>query len=400
MCVKSGYKSLTPIAVANVLSAQKRKRISHRAVRVYFACLAMVAVREAAARKKATKRQKGRNGVRFRLSEVGVLTGLNEKCVRRELRSLKHEALLEWSEEKIEVATAVLPGSEAMLEALAGKRSPRRPVPFPRSVLRFVASGSEASLSKTMLVYVLRGLSIGAKDGVIKGRGAVKASWVASVLGLTVRSVKAARRKLIELDFISKDTHSFQRKLNRDGAYFEINLEWYGEKRQGYQISPLAGKKTRNFSPPIEDKKTSSEIKNQKTEGVALNASGICRENGKRKPTLRDIRPDDIKDFAALRGLFFQAVKAGWLKNSEASFLNWLAAAVRANSVRVRDPVRVFVSVVRGGRWDFITQAQEERARVILRRHQDSGQDHGQNVFHAHRRAMERVGVTLTMLNL
>jgi hypothetical protein len=48
--------------------------------------------------------------------------------------------------------------------------------------------------------------------------------------------------------------------------------------------------------------------------------------------------------------------------------LNWLAAALRANSVRDGDPVRVFVAIVRRGLWSHITQAQEERARVALAR--------------------------------
>ena len=66
--------------------------------------------------------------------------------------------------------------------------------------------------------------------------------------------------------------------------------------------------------------------------------------------------------------LFEQAVKAGWLGGSEANFLNWMGAAVRATTVNARDPVRVFVSLVKKGHWNFVTQGQEDRARVLMRR--------------------------------
>jgi hypothetical protein len=74
--------------------------------------------------------------------------------------------------------------------------------------------------------------------------------------------------------------------------------------------------------------------------------------------------------------LYWQAVRKGILRHSESSALNWLASAVRANSVRGGDPVRVFVGIVRRGLWSHVTQAQEERARVALARFREADPGH------------------------
>ena len=87
---------------------------------------------------------------------------------------------------------------------------------------------------------------------------------------------------------------------------------------------------------------------------------------------LRDLQVGSLRNFAHLEILFRQAVKAGWLVGSEANFLNWVGAAVRATTVAARDPVRVFVSLVKRGRWDFITQDQEEQARAVIRRFRET----------------------------
>ena len=50
MCVESGYKTVTATEIGNCISALNRKVISYRAVRVYFGCLALVAMRDAARR--------------------------------------------------------------------------------------------------------------------------------------------------------------------------------------------------------------------------------------------------------------------------------------------------------------------------------------------------------------
>jgi hypothetical protein len=44
-----------------------------------------------------------------------------------------------------------------------------------------------------------------------------------------------------------------------------------------------------------------------------------------------------------------------------------VGAAVRANTVKARDPVRVFLGIVKQKRWAYITQQQEDRAHKAIK---------------------------------
>jgi hypothetical protein len=400
VCVKNGYKTVTPIQIANCLSAYAAGRLSYRGVRVYFGCLSLVAIREAANRYQRRQGNKPRPEVCFRLCELCKLTGLAEKVIKREIRGLRDSAVLSWGQKRVSANPDIIDGSEELLRGLAGKRSPKRPIPMPRSVLRFLAATPKCSLGKTMLAYVLRGLTIDRKGGEIRGVGSVKASWIADTFGLSLRSVKAARKTLIDSGFISKDTSSFQRKLNRDGAYFRVNLEWKEGEGAMPQIAPQVAKNARLFAPPYKDLKTSYEIKNQKAQSPALKLAGVCKANENSELKLSDVRREDLKSFTRAQALFLQAVKAGWMRGSESDFLNWMAAAIRANTAKnVRDPVRVFVSIVKGKRWELISQAQEERARVLIGHYRESGEA-TPRMFHGQRGTTEAISVTLRKLNL
>ena len=240
LCVEAGYKTITPFEIANCLHAQETGQISHRAVRIYFGCQAMLAVREAARRSERRKGRKPTEKPRYLLSELCRLTKLSARIVKRELRAAQRASLLQFSETEIVFHKAPLPGSGELCEIISGKRSARRPIPVPRSVLRFIARSAKAAGSMTMLGYVLRGLSIARKGGEVKGVGTAKAAWIADAFGLSLRSVRTARKELIEMGFISQDTGSTQRKLNRDGSYFRINLAWK-EKSASEREGKLTG---------------------------------------------------------------------------------------------------------------------------------------------------------------
>lgn len=364
MYIEGGYKTVTPIQVANCLAAHEEGAISYRAVRVYFAALSLVAIREAAERGSKRKGKEARKAPRYSIAELNAATGLKPQAIRSELKRLKTCALLVWSERAILVNSSPLPRSEELLDALSGRRSLHRPIPVPRRVLRFVASSGKASLGKTAIAYVVRGLSIERRGGTIRATGSVKASWIADVFGLSLRSVKSARKALIDCELITKDTGSFQRKLNRDGAFFRFNCDWVERK----QFAPLRGKSRAIFAPPYKYRKTSYEFKNQKTQSMALKRAGVCKANEAQKPDLRNVRAEDLKTVPRVRELFAQGVKAGWAVGSEAEFLNWTAAAVRALRVPARDPVRVFIAIVKGKRWELITAAQENLARTAIAR--------------------------------
>ena len=388
MCVQSGYRTITPAECGSLMYALNEKRISYRAVRVYFACLSLIAIRDAA--KRSSKRMTGKGGEtrRYRVAELCSLTSLPEEAIRRELRSLARSGILSFSESSIAIHCDSHAADIDLSRALAGKRSCTRPVPVPRSVLRFLARSQKAALGKTTLAYLLRGMAIDRTSGEVRGVGTVKASWIAEVMSVSLRSVKAARKELIALGFITKDTGSIQRKLNLDGAYFRINLAWgsrpecvasrsqqsltgRGQRVAKAGIAPRGVRKSPAFAPPMEEKKTPYGSKDQKT--WTAKPSGVSSKPDRvGEPCLRNVQREDLMSYSRTESLYRQAVKASWVGDSEASLLNWMSAAVRAKSCRARDPVRVFVGIVKRGLWSHITEADEERARraIVRYRHQ------------------------------
>jgi Mn-dependent DtxR family transcriptional regulator len=376
--MQSGYKTITPIQFANILWLLEEGTLSKRDAQTYFGCFALVAIREAATRYKKCRREKPRDLPRYRLNELVRLTGLPPKAVKRSLSRLRRQGLVDHREGQIFIITEPLPGSNELSESLSCRRSPKRPIPVPRSAIRFLAGNPTLSLTKTLIGYLVRGLSISRQGGEISNRGTAKVSWISETLGLSERAVRYARKTLIELGCIESDEGSHQLKLNRDGAYFVLNLECTFVKREKKvaatvpDFAPLPPEKCTDFAPPNKDKKTSIEIKHQETLPPAKPA-GVFLER-KEHPNLWDIKPEDLWHFGRLEELYFQASKAGWIKPCEAMALNFLAAAVRAREAG-NDPPRFFVALIRKRLWSHITQAQEDRGRAALVKYREENPD-------------------------
>ena len=415
------YKVITPIQLTNGLWALRESKISFKAFRVYMSCFELVAIREAAERSRSRQTRRGQ-GITpfFRKDEIlRLIRGQEGEAITRELRALERTGLLCFRSERITITQTPLPGSAELLEELSGRRSPARPVPVPRRAVRFIAACRRPAVVKTMLAYMLRGLSIDRSTGDVRGRGAVKAAWIAGAFGLSLRAVRAARAELMSLGWISKDTGSKQWKLNKTGAYFEINLGWkhgatlapkrshFGsrgeaqnlrpEKRRGNQeprsaqamdsapqpaaeSAPREPQKCAQFAPPYKDMKTSYEYKNQKTPPAA-EETGFCKEKRgqgrEAEPDIRNIKLIDLKKPTRLEALYREFVRVGELQASEASAINFAATAVRAGRLDIPDDrrVRVFLGIVKRRLWVNITQAEEDRALSVIRhcREQDPG---------------------------
>ena len=392
MEIQSGYKTVTPIQLANLLWALHEQRIDYRSVRVWCACLVLVAVREAASRSRRKRGERAREFSRYRINELERLTEMKAMKVRRALRQLQRCELMTFTEGEVTFRSEALPGSEELQATLAGKRSPRRPIPVPRPVLRFLAQNRSETLGKVLMAYVLRGLSLDRKSGAVSAKGTVKASWIVKNFGVSARAVKYAQAELRAMDWITKDTQSYQRKLNRDGAYFVINLSWTFKRdasageaseivhrnNQVMNFAPPQPKIAPVFAPPIEDKKTSDERKKYPETPNELRSAGVFDKGRETAPVpppnLDAIQDEDLKHFARLEQIYFQAVEQGWISGSEADSLNFIAAAVRAREVG-KQPTRLFVTLVRRKLWPHITQAQEDYARRTLNRFRDDDPD-------------------------
>jgi hypothetical protein len=110
---------------------------------------------------------------------------------------------------------------------------------------------------------------------------------------------------------------------------------------------------------------------NQKPGGMA----GVEVELGKRKRVaLNRMRIEDLWEPQRLDGLYRQAAAGGLVQESPASRLRWFAAAEHAMEAGDRNPCGLFVAVYRRSLWHHITQPQEDRARVKLKK-LDFGED-------------------------
>lgn len=378
VCPKSGYKVISATEILNGMWLLRNGEISFRCFRVYLACFSLVAIREAASRLRRKNRERQPVCPAYRISELSRLTGAQEGEVRRDLRSLAERKLLSFKEGEIVVRKESVPGSEGFFQSV---RSPARPIPVPRAALRYLCGETKRSVVLVALSYMIRGLTISRRAGEVKARGSVKLSWVTALAGLSERAAHYGRQELIRLGFISEDLGSTQWKLNRDGAYFEINVDFKPDAAKGNEaplapkssgmdaepFAPPTAKKALPFAPPYKDRKTSSieESKDQKaqenrTSGVSGSKVG--------KATFRNVKAEHLRNFSDMESLYFDACSKGIIVPSEATALNFLSAAVKARSVSEGDPVRIFVAIVRRGLWHHITQAQEDEARKVLLR--------------------------------
>lgn len=375
----TGYKTLTPIQLGNLLHALAARQLPWLAARVWLACVELVAIREAAQRVRRLRRDRRVVQSDFQRAELEALTGLNARSVTRALGLLQRNGLIEFKATAVKLSEFPMPEAGETIRTLAGGRSSRRPIPVLRTVLRFLAAQELAALSRVMLGYVCRGLSIERMGGALREAGTVKASWLADTLGLSLRSVRYAQAELRAMGWIGKDVGSKQGKLNRHGAWFRINLNWKPPSARADEAARGAVNRVRfarptpdfctSVAPPKEDRKTPSESKNQKP-GVFGTGNGKDRSSRQKPlsaPTLTNIHLADLHDCERLRSLHRQAVERGWLRDCEADALNFFGAAIRARSTSARDPVRVFVALVRQRRWSHVTLAHEAEARRMVR---------------------------------
>ena len=113
---------------------------------------------------------------------------------------------------------------------------------------------------------------------------------------------------------------------------------------------------------------------------LTVSLSGICpapaEASGCRPapalppPNVFRVELNDLRKPLRLEALYFEFVRRGKLAHSEANALNFAAAAVRAgrlSHLSEQRRVRIFFGIIRRRLWGYITQAEEERARCVLR---------------------------------
>src|SRR5262249_16781508 len=108
----------------------------------------------------------------------------------------------------------------AMLQALP---NPHRRVPVPRQTLRLIAGGGRSAGIAPILGHLFRCLYY--PNGQFHSRGLCKSPWIAHVVGLHMRNIKAARKHLATIGWLQQHPTP-QRVLNRWGVSVVVNLTW------------------------------------------------------------------------------------------------------------------------------------------------------------------------------
>jgi hypothetical protein len=380
--IEGGYTLVEARALGSVLALLKEGAISYRSARAYFSCLSIAAIRFAAQCK--TKRKKF--FACYSLEELhSYVKGVGGEYLRSDLRELSSKNLIEFSSKKIRVLSGV--GGEEVIAALNSRRSPNRYIPVPRRMLEYLSSCERPTVTKTVLALILRALGV-EKDKTIKTLGSIKASLIASATGISLRSVRSARKILIQLGFITPDTNSTQRKLNKTGSYFAINTSWNLPSRIVVQeeaqnellnscseseFAPPSPLSTPKSAPPIENQippiiETSKYQKTPKSgAGVLYNPQQVDYDKLP-TPNIKNILKDDLFHFPRLEALYHQALKLNWFTHSENMVLNWLSAAVHARSATNGNPVKIFVAIIKQKLWHHITNKDEDLASASLKR--------------------------------
>ena len=157
-----------------------------------------------------------------------------------------------------------------------------------------------------------------------------------------------------------------QIRLNRWGLPVLVNLLWGESGGRSDAKKPPPKRPVRVDSPPpYSHIELSARCINQKLS----RASGVQgRERKERKPSLKDVRLEDLMNPARLDALYAEAKTTGIVSGSSAARLQWFAAAEHAMAVASSNPGGLFVSLCRRGLWEYITHQEEDTARAKLKK--------------------------------
>jgi hypothetical protein len=354
-----GFVFISAAALVAAWWAYRRRLIQLADLCIWFACHELKA--------KRCGLQKGRVPS-FTVAEVTAL--LDRQCsprIDQRFRRLCRARLLCWSQSRIEFfepsideADTNPAGLRAMLQHVPNRR---RKVPVPRRLIRFLARSRRPAIIATALGHLLR--CVYHRRGQCSPRGLCKATWIAAVFELDLRSVKCARKELERLSLLIRHPTS-QWRMNRWGPSVEFNLQWtppiFVKRRKPPPRRPKIGIVS---PPPDSNRELSSKVT---TRNASPPRPGVFHVGRTQCPTLRNVRREDLADDAALGTLYEEAVGRGILRNTECDRLRFFGAAEHAVAKSSRNPAGLFVAFVRRGLWSHITQCEEDAARRRLGR--------------------------------
>jgi hypothetical protein len=334
----------------------------------------------------------------------GLIGGVGGEHVRASLHRLEALGLLTWSSTHLTFATSLthlrgvddVADMHTMLQAIPNHA---RRVPVPRQTIRLIAGGLKASVIATMLGHLIRCLYY--REHRCRSGGWCKASWIAEVFGMDLRSIKAARKHLVEVGWLQAFPTP-QRLCNRWGLYTLISLSWARIALEQTAIDsavrfssgspppselrttglpPLHKEHTKPFQEPIHQQPAPQAdpalpaIPLHPTVPTSRNATGAEQQGKNRSmspslpPTFQHIVPDDLRNTERLLTLFEQAHQQGLIGQSDSARLTFVAVAEHACIIGTSNPCGLFAALIRRQLWSYVTDRDEDAASARLKQH-------------------------------
>jgi len=278
--IQGGYTPVQDALLSSLIELHKTKKIDLFDFRVFLACLKIDSTRQAFEQSDQVRKYKlNTHFYKFAVSEIQNLLKQGTKpAVKRSLKKLQELELLTFTDKKIEFTTYAY----------------ARRVPFSKRVLTYLCKTKTRGELLVTLSYIIRGMWLKGR-GKINNKGSIKVSYLVEFTGLCTAQVHRWRARLIRSKFITKDMTSHQLKLNKHGAYFEINLDW-----QAQEFTPKPRKKAIK-------KETISELYNKARSQVvsAYNSSPLACTRGfidlscsslSSKNTQKSLNTNSLKD--------------------------------------------------------------------------------------------------------
>jgi hypothetical protein len=285
-------------------------------------------------------------------------------------------------------------------------------VPVPRQAIRLIAGGLKASVIATMLGHMLRCLYY--REHCCRSGGWCKASWIAEVFRVDLRTIKAARKHLVAIGWLQMlDTPQTLR--NRWGNYAQISLCWTraamdrtataprtaahlqaGEHAATRTtISPPPSELCTTGLPPLikENKEPFQDLQHQQPapqadlplpplspyDSAATSSeliSGVQNQGQEQTkpstpppPTLHHIVLEDLRETDRLLALFAQAQTQGLIGTSDHDRLTFFATAEHARVIGAHNPCGLLAALIRRQLWHYITDSDEDAASARLKQH-------------------------------
>jgi hypothetical protein len=349
LTIVGGYLLLRGSTLLASWWLMRRGTISFRDWRVYLG------LHELLTRRKHSRRK---SVPRFDEDELLLLlqlprTHTSRAAVRRSIRVLTTAGMLSWSESALTLhdpSRWATPDHDIPVDLL-GIGNSNRLIPIPRRLLRLMTSTRQPALAATVLGHCIRCIfNAGTRE---RGRGLVKASWIADLFGIHERTIKHARSQLVRLGILTLHATP-QRVMNRWGIAACINLV------TRTQTPPLTSKNAPVSPPPRETSTSSKKINNQHLAAPPRVAG--ARTRAKEINPHRTLSPHDLANPTHLTTRLRDDVATGRYPAGEANRLTYFAAAARACTSDARNPGGLFVWTLHHG-LSCIRQRDEDLAR-------------------------------------